>query len=97
MPAAELLGTDPMANIGVMVSQELPYPGKRDARAAVASIEAQAEFQQIRTARLTVTSRVKQAYYALSYADAAGAVLERDLAIGKVVRQRSTSPVAPIS
>lgn len=72
------LGTDPMANIGVMVSQELPYPGKRDARAAVASIEAQAEFQQIQTARLTVTSRVKQAYYALSYADAAGAVLERN-------------------
>jgi outer membrane protein, heavy metal efflux system len=72
------LGTDPNANIGVMVSQELPYPGKRDARSAVASREADAEFQQIEAARLSVAARVKQAYYALAYTQATGAVLERN-------------------
>ena len=29
------LGTEPTANIGFMVSQELPYPGKRDLRASI--------------------------------------------------------------
>lgn len=72
------LGTEPTANIGVMVSQEIPYPGKRSAREAIASREADAEFQQIEAARLSVTSRVKQAYYALAYAQAVASVLERN-------------------
>lgn len=72
------LGTEPMANIEVMVSQEIPFPGKRNARAAVASREAEAEFQQIEAARLSVTSRVKQAYYAVAYTHAVGSVLERN-------------------
>lgn len=72
------LGSDPNAGIGVMVTQEIPFPGKRDARAAVAAREADAEFQQIQAARLSVTSRVKQAYYALAYTHAVGAVLERN-------------------
>ena len=72
------LGTEPTANIGVMVSQEFPYPGKRDARAAIASREADAESQQIEAARLSVTARVKQAYYALASTYAIGAVLERN-------------------
>ena len=72
------LGTEPTANIGVMVSQELPYPGKRDLRASIASREADAEFQQIEAARLSITARVKQAYYRLAYTDAVGAVLTRN-------------------
>lgn len=72
------LGTEPTANIGVMVSQEIPYPGKRGARAAIASREADAQFQQIEAARLGVASRVKQAYYALASTYAVGAVLERN-------------------
>jgi cobalt-zinc-cadmium efflux system outer membrane protein len=72
------LGTEPTANIGVMVSQEFPYPGKRDARAAIALREADAESQQIDVARLSVTARVKQAYYALASTYAIGAVLERN-------------------
>ncbi len=72
------LGTDPNANIGVMVSQEIPFPGKRRARGAVAAREADAEFQQVEAARLSVTSRVKQAYYAVAYAQATAAVLERN-------------------
>ena len=72
------LGTEPTANIGVMVSQELPYPGKRDLRAAIASREADAEFQQIAAARSSITSRVKQAYYRLAYTYAVGDVLARN-------------------
>ncbi len=72
------LGSEPTANIGLMVTQEVPYPGKRDARAAVADKEADAEFQQIEAARLSVGSRVKQAYYALAYTHAVGDVLERN-------------------
>ena len=72
------LGTEPTANIGVMVSQEIPYPGKRELRASIASREADAEFQQIEAARLSVTARVKQAYYRLAYAYAVGDVLTRN-------------------
>lgn len=72
------LGTEPTANIGLMVSQALPFPGKRTVRAAVSSREADAEFQQIEAARLNVAARVKGAYYALAYVRTAGAILERN-------------------
>jgi outer membrane protein, heavy metal efflux system len=72
------LGTEPIANIGAMVSQELPYPGKLELRASLASREADAEFQQIEAVRLSVIARVKQAYYRLAYSDAVGEVLTRN-------------------
>ena len=72
------LGAEPTANIGVMVSQEIPYAGKRDLRASIASREADAEFQQIEAARLSITARVKQAYYRLAYTYAVGDVLTRN-------------------
>ena len=72
------LGTEPTANIGVMVSQDLPYPGKRDLRASIASREADAEFQQIEAARLSIIARVKQAYYRLAYTYAVFDVLTRN-------------------
>jgi len=75
------LGTEPTANIGVMVSQELPYPGKRDLRASIASREADAVFQQIEAARLSVVARVKQAYYRLAYTYAVSDVLGRNRAL----------------
>jgi outer membrane protein TolC len=72
------LGSEPTANIGFMVSQELPYPGKRDLRAAIATREADAEAQGIDAARLDVISRVKQTYYRLSYTYAVEEVLARN-------------------
>ena len=72
------LGTEPTANVGFMVSQEIPYPGKLVLRASMASREADAEFQQIEAARLSVIARVKQAYYRLAYAYAVGDVLARN-------------------
>jgi outer membrane protein, heavy metal efflux system len=72
------LGTEPTSNIGFMVSQEVPYPGKRDLRASMASREADAEFQQIEAAQLNVVARVKQAYYRLAYTYAVSDVLSRN-------------------
>ena len=72
------LGSESTANIGVMVSQELPYPGKRDLRASIARREADAEWQQVEATRLSVVARVKQAYYRLAYAWAVGDVLTRN-------------------
>ena len=75
------LGTEPTSNIGFMVSQELPYPGKLPLRSSIASRDADAEFQQIEAARLSVTARVKQAYYRLAYAHAVTDVLTRNRAL----------------
>ena len=62
------LGSEPTANIGLMVTQPLPYPGKRDLRAAVAGHEVDAEAHQLDALRLDVRSRVKQAYARLAFA-----------------------------
>ncbi len=72
------LGLEPTSNVGFMVSQAVPYPGKRDLRASIASREADAELQQVEAARLNITSRVKQAYYRLAYTYAVGDVLTRN-------------------
>ena len=41
------LGVEPTANIGLMVSQQIPFPGKRDLRGAMASRNAEAELKQV--------------------------------------------------
>jgi cobalt-zinc-cadmium efflux system outer membrane protein len=75
------LGTDVLANAGVMVSQEIPAPGKLKLKGEMASKEAQAEFQQYQAVQLAVISRLKQAYYRLqnSYAATDLLVRNRDL------------------
>jgi outer membrane protein TolC len=72
------LGSEPMANIGVMVTQEIPYPGKLDLRASIAAREADAEAKQVEVVTLGVVSRVKQAYYSLAYATDVLEVLDRN-------------------
>jgi outer membrane protein TolC len=72
------LGTQPTSNIGFTVSQALPYPGKLDLRASLARRDADAELQQIDATRLSVTARVKQAFYRLAYTYAVADVLERN-------------------
>lgn len=72
------LGREPVANIGMMVSQPLPYPGKRTLQAKIAEREADAEQPPITATRLNVIARAKQAYYRLSYAYAATEVLSRN-------------------
>jgi outer membrane protein TolC len=72
------LGKEPNANAGVMVSQELPFPGKRKLRGEIASSEAGAEFDQYLMTRLSVVSRLKQAYYRLAYLHGAVEPLTRE-------------------
>lgn len=40
------LGSQVLSNIGVMISQQVPFPGKLKLKGEMASKEAQAEFQQ---------------------------------------------------
>jgi len=77
LPGAQL-GTNPTASIGFMVSQEVPYPGKRSLRGQIAAKDAEAEFQTWQATQLNVLSRLKQAYYRLSYDHTAIPVLERN-------------------
>jgi len=72
------LGTEPTSNIGFMVTQEFPYPGKRDLRVKMASKEAQAEWQNYVAAQLATIAKLKQAYYKLQHSYAMLAVLERN-------------------
>jgi len=62
------LGSDVTSNAGIMVSQEMAFPGKRKLRGEIASKEADAAFQEYLTVRLSVISRLKQAYHELHHA-----------------------------
>ena len=72
------IGREPVANAGVMVSQELPYPGKLKLKGDMATKEAQAEFDQYQSVQLGVISRLKQAYYRIQYTYAASDLLTRN-------------------
>lgn len=81
------LGMEPTSQIGVMVSQEFPFPGKRKLAGDMAVKEAEAEWQQYQQVQLSVVSRLKQAYYRRAYAFAAVDVIDRNLdLLGKFLR-----------
>lgn len=71
--------SDPFANVSVMASQTLPYPGTRSLRAAYAAREADAEAPLIDAARIELVSRVKQAYYRLARVYETADVLQRNV------------------
>ena len=62
----------------VGIEQSLPYPGKLGLRRKVAELEADAAAATAESVRLGVVRDVKNAYYELSYIDAALAVAERN-------------------
>ena len=72
------LGRDVLANAGVMLSQELPYPGKLRLKGDMAAKEAQGEFEQYQSVQLNVISRLKQSYYRIQYTYAASDLLTRN-------------------
>jgi len=72
------VGRDPVANAGVMVSQEFPFPGKRKLRGDVSAREADAEFERRRMVELSVLSRVEQAYHRLHHNYVMRELLERN-------------------
>jgi outer membrane protein TolC len=59
------LGREPMATLGVMWSQTLPWPGKRALRAEEATRAADAAEARVERARLATAARVRGAYAAL--------------------------------
>ena len=73
------LGTEPTSQIGFMVSQEFPFPGKRKLAGDMAAKDTEAEWQQYQQTQLAVVSRLKQAYYRRAYAFAAFDVLDKNL------------------
>jgi cobalt-zinc-cadmium efflux system outer membrane protein len=75
------LGTAVTSNIGVMVSQDVPFPGKLKLRGEIASREAGAEFQQYLAVRLNVIARLKSAYHELHHAYVSLDVIQRNQAL----------------
>jgi outer membrane protein TolC len=61
------LGRETTSSIGFSVTQEIPYPGKQRLRANVARKEADAQFAEYDAVQLSLTSRVKQAYFRLQH------------------------------
>ncbi|MCL4851498.1 MAG: TolC family protein [Bryobacteraceae bacterium] len=61
------LGQEPIANVGVMFSQQFPFPGKRKLRADIAATEAAVEFEQYQLAQQDVLARLRRAFYQLHY------------------------------
>jgi outer membrane protein TolC len=75
------------AYLGLGVSQEVPYPGKRGLRGQVANREADVRHVQIESVRRTVTDKLKAAYFRLSYLQQTLSVLERNDQLLKDVDQ----------
>lgn len=73
------LGSMPTSQIGFMVSQEVPFPGKRKLAGEMAAKEAEAEWQQYQQIQLGVVARIKQAYYRRAYAFAAVDVVDKNI------------------
>ena len=62
---APTLGSMPMTTLGFMVSQSLPYSGKRDLRASLAASQARQAEPALARARLALEGAVRRAYYGL--------------------------------
>jgi outer membrane protein, heavy metal efflux system len=71
------LGTEPTSNIGFMISQQLPGPGKRRLRGDIALKEAEAQSAEYETVQLNIISRLKQAFHRLHHTYVALDVMER--------------------
>ena len=72
------LGTEMASNIGFELSQEIPFPGKRSLRAALAVKEAESEGQVLRSIELTHVARFKSAFHELRFVYEGIDVLDRN-------------------
>lgn len=66
------------AYIGIGVSQEIPYPGKRSLRAQIANREADSRQIQVESVRRGIVAKLKPTYFRLSFLQQTLSVLERD-------------------
>ncbi len=60
---------DPIANVAVSFSQEIPFPGKRALAANVAMLEAESAREEHEALKLDIISQVKESYFDLVYFD----------------------------
>ncbi len=65
------------AYVGVGASQDLPYPGKRALRTAVAAHQAESLHEAVGAVRRRVVEALKLAYYRLAYLQQTVGILER--------------------
>ena len=72
------LGSQVLSNIGVLASQEFPFPGKLKLQGEMAAKDAEGAFQQYQAIQLDVVSRLKQAYHDLHHAYAESDLLIRN-------------------
>ena len=72
------IGKEPTANIGAMVSQQLPGPGKLKLRSTIAQHEADETYQAYVQTQLRVVAQLKTAYHELHHAWIALEVIERN-------------------
>jgi outer membrane protein TolC len=75
------------AYIGFGVSQDIPYPGKRDLRARVAEREADSMEAQSDSVRQMVVGNLKMVYFKLAYIQQTLGVLQRSDALLNQVQQ----------
>jgi cobalt-zinc-cadmium efflux system outer membrane protein len=72
------LGGMPDTTLAVMLSQDLPYPGKRRLRGEISALAADEVAQQVERMRMGVAASVRRAYYGLLQARAvAGLTVEQ--------------------
>lgn len=69
---------DPSANVGVSVSQEIPYPGKRGLAAEVAQREADGARETYEALKLEIVAAVKESYFDLAYYERALRLLKEN-------------------
>ena len=77
------------AYIGFGVSQDIPYPGKRQLRAQVAEHEADSMEAQTDSMRRTVVGNLKMVYFRLAYIQQTLGVLQRSDALLNQVQEAS--------
>jgi outer membrane protein TolC len=79
------------AYIGVGVSQQIPYPGKRRLRSEVAEHQAEAVHADVEAVKRDVLQKLKDDYFKLAYHQEIEAILDRDDKLLAEVEQISES------
>jgi outer membrane protein TolC len=72
------LGSQVLSNVGVVASQEVPFPGKLKLQGEMATKDAEEAFEQYQAVELDVIARLKQAYQGLHHAYAMSEVVVRN-------------------
>jgi outer membrane protein TolC len=75
------------AYVGVGASQELPYPGKRALRAAVAAHQAESLHEDASAVRRRVVEAIELTYYRLAYIQQTLGILERNDGLLRQIEQ----------